>query len=771
MGLAVLVGLIGLAVTFFASRHEFEVAHREDLHHFQQLNDRVTAEVQRQISLYHYGLMGTRSVFAASNDVDGQAFLHLVQSREMEKEFPGALGIGYIHRVPDDGQALDAFLDQARGEVQVPFEVSLPPGAAALPGTPTGDRYITKYIEPLARNQPALGLDIGAHAVRREAADRAMRTGEAALTGTIHLVQDQSNAPGFLYMLPVYQRDAPLETERQRIDALVGWVYMPLLGPDVFQGLTEAANREVDVHVFDGTILTADTLIYDSAGNMQKNNLTIYNNEDMADRLFHDTREIEIGGRVWTVTKGTNDNFTLVPRTTAWLVLFGGSIMSVLAGLLVHVLGTTTARALTMADSMTADLRAYADAARQATQAKSAFLANMSHEIRTPMTAILGYAELLEAQIDHQDHEVLSYTETIRRNGNHLISIINDVLDLSKIEAGKFTVERVDTDPRQLVCDVLSLMQVKASAKSIRLEATCTSPVPERIKTDPLRLRQVLVNLVGNAIKFTKVGGVGVEIGFDNERDLLVLNVTDSGCGMSPEQVDKLFRPFTQADESTSRKHGGTGLGLHISKRLAELLGGQISCVSTLGKGSRFQVTLQTGDVQGVGLIQAGPVQAVEVDRRAASDRARPAGNAQSSQAKRLDGFRVLLAEDGPDNQRLINYHLTKAGARVTIAENGRVAVEQLTSDGTLDGALTEPPVFDVMFCDMQMPEMDGYTAVSLLREKGSTLPIIALTAHAMSGDDQKCYDAGCDAYATKPIDRETLVRVCLEARPAKTAA
>jgi PAS domain S-box-containing protein len=405
-----------------------------------------------------------------------------------------------------------------------------------------------------------------------------------------------------------------------------------------------------------------------------------------------------------------------------------------------------------------------------ANRSKTEFLANMSHEIRTPMTAILGFTDLLgsDGDVDSAPRRRLEYIDTIRRNGEHLLAIINDILDLSKIEAGKMTVERAATEPHRILHDVLSLMDVKARAKGLDLRAVFDTAIPEWIESDPLRLRQILVNLVGNAIKFTEVGGVVVHVSYErgtDDRDgRLHFDVVDTGIGMTKAESDRLFAAFVQADTSTTRRFGGTGLGLSISKRLAVMLGGDISVASEPGRGSTFRLSIATGSTAGFAWLPAGTpavvASAVPVRSGVQSEDARAASNEHHA-AKPLDGVRILLAEDGPDNLRLISYHLRTAGADVRTVVNGRQAVELLTTDGTLDGPLLEPPPVDLVLTDMQMPEMDGYAATRLLRAKGLALPIVALTAHAMAGDMEKCIEAGCDDYANKPIDRVKLIDVC----------
>jgi CheY-like chemotaxis protein len=379
------------------------------------------------------------------------------------------------------------------------------------------------------------------------------------------------------------------------------------------------------------------------------------------------------------------------------------------------------------------------DAADQANRAKSEFLANMSHEIRTPMTAILGYADLL-ADPNLTPQQIADHVQTIRRNGHHLITIINDVLDLSKIEAGRLSLESIEVDPATIARDVVGLMGERARARGIELDLRFRSEIPASIRTDPTRLRQILFNLVGNAVKFTDSGRVMlvVETSYDGDAiPILEMKVIDTGVGIAPDQMTGLFNPFQQADASVTRRFGGTGLGLAICSRLAKLLGGNLSVNSEVGRGSCFTLTLPLRG-QMPTLVQ--PASAVPVSRESAGGVAR------------LDGANVLIVEDGTDNQRLIEFILRRSGATTFLADHGRDALERITE-------LSQQGVkIDVILCDMQMPVMDGYTFARTARRDGWPTPIIALTAHAMSDDRKRCIDAGCDEYLSKPVDPAALV-------------
>jgi diguanylate cyclase (GGDEF)-like protein/PAS domain S-box-containing protein len=392
-------------------------------------------------------------------------------------------------------------------------------------------------------------------------------------------------------------------------------------------------------------------------------------------------------------------------------------------------------------------LREAKEAAESAVRAKSQFLANMSHEIRTPLTAVLGFADLLlDRKLSPSDR--LNHVRTIRRNGEHLLTILNDILDISKVEAGKLVIEKIECSPVQVLTDVASLMRVRAIEKGLSFAVDFDGPLPTSVRTDPTRLRQIVLNLVSNAIKFTERGGVRITAHYEEseQQQALSIRVSDTGIGMDALQVSRLFQPFTQADASMTRRYGGSGLGLGICAPLAAALGGVIAVESEPTHGSTFTLRLPVEVAAGSAML-SDPREALRDARESLPPPA----------ADHVQRGHVLLAEDGHDNQVLIATLLRAHGFEVTVVTNGRLAVERV-----LLRAGSGPP-FDVVLMDMQMPELDGYGATAQLRAQGYRGTIVALTAHAMGGERERCMTAGCDDYLTKPIDRARLIAAVSE--------
>lgn len=378
-----------------------------------------------------------------------------------------------------------------------------------------------------------------------------------------------------------------------------------------------------------------------------------------------------------------------------------------------------------------------------ASQSKSDFLANVSHEIRTPMNAIIGFSDLLAEE--NLTDEQRAHVETIRQAAQNLLKLIGDILDFSKIEAGKLDTEIIDCSLGEILAGIESFMRPGTTNKGLKFEIIQQTKLPATIRTDPTRLRQCLINLVNNAVKFTEKGHVHLNVSVSGAKDeqQLRFDVEDTGIGIEADKLEHIFESFSQADASTTRKFGGTGLGLAITKKLSELLGGSTWVQSKPAKGSVFSLNIPlAGDIENQPLLTD-----YCLDNYLPS---RP----DSTQQQKLSG-RVLVAEDDETNQTLINLLLEKLALDITTVHDGAQAIEKATSGD-----------FDLILMDMQMPNVNGFEATRSLRQKGISAPIIALTAYAMAQDAEKCKEAGCDDYLPKPVKKDKLYEMIAKYLP-----
>jgi signal transduction histidine kinase/CheY-like chemotaxis protein len=382
-----------------------------------------------------------------------------------------------------------------------------------------------------------------------------------------------------------------------------------------------------------------------------------------------------------------------------------------------------------------ADLEKSKNEAHRANFAKTEFLANMSHEIRTPIGAIVGFADLMKNQNDPQENQ--KYAGIIERNSQHLLRLIDDILDLSKVEVGKMSLENIKFSLPSFLADLKSIKTYQTNQKGIGFRLNINSDIPEEVTSDPVRFKQILSNIIGNAIKFTEKGSVTVDLEY--KKPFLEFTITDTGIGLTKEQATHLFQAFSQGDSSTTRKFGGTGLGLVLAKHLAELLGGTVELKRTAPQqGSQFLIRLRPTVDENVKMIKPAELNLINLPMTK-----RP--------KKVLEGLDVLLVEDSIDNRNLISLVLEHSGAKVTTAVDGLEGVKT---------ALEGRKKFDVVLMDIQMPQMDGLEATKTLRRQKYSTPVVALTAHAMKEERDRCIASGFNDYLTKPIQTDRLVSV-----------
>ncbi len=734
-----LVLVISLATWAAASVVVMRASASEQAQQLRQKALMIRDGVRGRIHNYEVGVDFGRGLLASSDDVSLDEWREFYSDDTVEGKFRGVWGFAFVEVVEPDG--VDAFVESMRAQGVTDFRVHARPDAP-LDGA-SGAMYVVKYHEPETLNRSAWGLDVSSSPANRAVYDQARDSGKIRISEPFRLLQNASDEWGIVIAMPVYRRGEPVETIEQRRSAIRGWVVSSVSLERFFR-----SEWSGEWEGFDLTIRTrgadraeAGQLVYSSPRDP---------GADAGGRVLSTMIPLELENLslIMSVSQPGVGNPLLASRESV-AVMIAGFLLTALLTTITWSVTRTRARAMELARTMTRSIRqseqrqrVLALQADAANKAKTEFLANMSHEIRTPMTAILGYAEVLcdlVASVEH-DEEYVEATRSIQRSGKHLMMIINDVLDLSKIESGKFSVEHKRCMILHTVRDVFTTLRMSAARKGLGMGVVFLTPFPVWVLSDEYRVRQILINLVGNAIKFTHEGSVSIELWAD-ERTLR-LAIRDTGVGITRSEISELFDPFVQLDASVSRRHEGTGLGLTISRHLAQLLGGDIAVESVPGRGSVFTLTIPRDCPARTPMRSALP--------EMSGDRGRARPGAGGGQAGGGCG-RILLAEDGRDNQRLIERLLRKEGYEVVIVENGQEVLGAVAAD---------PDGFDLVLMDMQMPVVDGYTATSELRAMGVDLPIVALTAHAMDGAREACLEAGCDEYATKPIEREELFAV-----------
>jgi signal transduction histidine kinase/ActR/RegA family two-component response regulator len=706
----------------------------------QQAVDERALAIQADFSEVLEAVDSLGAFFAASDDIYAARFA--AYAEHTLARMPALRALQWLPRVPAGERA--SHEAQAARSGMADYRIADPVDGALVAAAEREAYYPLRFVAPLEPNADELGFDMATCPKRSATLERAGDARDLAVSPALRADDGWT----LMVALPVFPAGADLSATRD--DSPQGFVAALVhVGDLVENALARLDETSIDSLVLERNDEGVDAVLHAHAAHTREQPL---GEDEIAALLALRPGDgfrtsVPLGDRALSVLSAPTEKMRASLRSwTPLAALAAGWLISALLASWLSSIAGRTRRVETLVLERTAELAA-------ANSAKTAFLANMSHEVRTPMTAILGYADAL-AEDGLREEERPEIVETIRRNGRRLLAILDDVLDVSKIEAGRLDVERMPCSLVEQVEETLSLLRGRAQEKGLALSVDYLFPLPETISSDAGRLRQILMNLVSNAIKFTESGGVRLTV-FASEVDSRAarvhVEVVDDGIGIAAESLPRLFQPFVQADSSMTRRFGGTGLGLAISKRLAQMLGGDIEVASTPGAGSRFHLWLDPGPLAGVRLLHA-PTRAADTPEVA-----------PASHAPALRG-RVLLAEDTHDTRVLLRHVLTRAGLAVEIAENGREALEKALASRAAD----EP--FDVVLMDMQMPVLDGYDATRALRSAGYTLPIVALTAHTMAGEREKCLAVGCDDYASKPIDRALLlavVRRCLE----KTAA
>lgn len=715
------LGLILTSITWQSARDN---AYRNHERQFDMFAEFARAELTNRLQRCEEAVGSVGLLFAASENVEPGEWSTLIDGLRISQRRTGLAALAFV-----DADTLNIEYQWAGAQAELPSEQS---------------QRIQRAMQYMAKAQAggtwpgtADGLavlpcpEVCRHLVMIHSVSQ-----QKEVSGSLEIDQSGRGAGE-----KTIDRDGAEEDGGQRM--LCGWAIGVIDLATLTKHLWEHASPQLRVRLFGGSPAAARLLFDNRSAEALAQRHPVFNRALSMSGL---------GAAYWIEVSSLPDFEASVDRTWPVVVFLTGlSVSGLLFGLLWsahHTRDLAEQMAAEMTDALrererelkdytvalqqaNREIEAYAVKATEASKAKSMFLANTSHELRTPLTAILGYAEMLrhddamEADLRRQS------LETIAQGADHLLHLIDDLLDLSKIESGSMSIDRETCSPFEAISAVRPIAQERANRKGLEFSMECADDLPDSIVTDVRRLRQILINLLGNAVKFTESGRVRLLVRRSPDcADSIEFVVEDSGIGMTAEQLARVFQPFVQAHRHISTKYGGTGLGLAISSQLAEMLGGILTAESRLGGGSTFTLRLPIGE------------HAAESAMRLPNhgDRAAPVD---------LSGKRILLAEDSVENSRLIGLILRKAGAIVDCVCNGHEACAAVRSPSL---------AYDLILMDLEMPLLDGAAATQQLRAEGYSMPIIGLTAHAFNEAKQQCLEAGCNEFATKPIRREALL-------------
>ncbi len=688
--------------------------------------------INNRLDIYINALQSGSMLYQVNPDLIHRDWVRFANSLDMPARYPGINGIGVID--PVRGEDLPTFLAHVRSEGLEEFQVKKVPNVIPPDVDDMGyEHFVIRYIEPLDINVQALGLDIASEANRQKAAMIARDTGEPQITGRIVLVQDGQKRPGFLLLLPSYEAGKPITTVEERRAAFQRWVYAPFITELLFAGVLESKEGMIDFTVFDSNEVSPETFAFSSFSSGYENG-----------KKFPMVTTLRLGGRDFTV--GWKEGKRLQRTSSAAPLLAGvgfGVVSVLLTGLLASLINANQATSK-LVQERTSDLVSLNDRlaeenadrkiaeseALSANQAKSEFLAVMSHEIRTPLNSVIGFSDVLRrSRLDPSQRE---WSDAILSSANQLLSLIDDILDFSKMEANKLVIDRTSSNPLDITREVIRLISPMADERKNYIKLNVGGHIPERCLLDPTRLRQILTNLIGNANKFTDAGEISVNLDYDAEKSALVFSVQDTGVGIPKDKQARLFQPFTQADGTTTRKYGGTGLGLVICKKLVELMGGRIRLTSDEGVGTKVDFSIQ--------------VEADETDQNhdGALEDGSEKGALESANQK------VLVVEDVSLNQKLARIFLENLGYDVDIVSSGEKALARVQESD-----------YQYIFMDYHMPGMNGLETTAKIQahaagyQSGDSMKrarIISMTANVTREFREECQKAGMHAFLSKPF-------------------
>lgn len=687
----------------------------------------LSTAIETRLHAYQMLLRSTAGLFYTNETVSRHDWQVFVAQLELSKNYPGIQGLGFNAFVKAEDKA--NFIERIRAEGFPEFTIQ---------PLREGDQTAIQFLEPFDwRNQRALGFDTMSEPKRRVAMEQARDTGKAQLTGRIILKQEatQDVQFGFLMFQPIYARQM---TEADGVEArrahLMGYVSAPFRIKDFLEGVLGGVQKDIHFRIYDTDQRDDDHLLFDSAINTP-----LLSN-------FQNTHFIRLGERIWTIETLANEFYINDdPIDQSIIIAIGGILIDLFLFMSIASIAKRKQEAEAMARIMTKDLALKTEIAETASRAKSNFLANMSHELRTPINGILGHSELGMSEANPtRNQRYFEHFQHIQASGHLLLGIVNDILDFSSIESGDFHLTHKLFSMNDLLNDLTQIFSLSAQEKGLTLIINAPQENTLVYLGDEMRIKQVLSNLLSNAIKFTHQGSVVLSAhkqSWQNDQCLWMFSVQDTGIGMLDTQREQLFQAFHQADNSSKRAFDGVGLGLVISDRLVQALGGEaIQVSSELGKGSCFYFSIplkvqQTPTTDSI--MSSVKRKEINTDPRIF-----------------LHPIRILIVDDNKINQCVVTALLERLELtlEISIAENGLVAVEKAQQEH-----------FDVIFMDIQMPIMDGYEATQAIRQFNPTIPIIALTAATMIEDKKKALSAGMNDHLSKPVNGQTLHQALLQ--------